>query len=107
MSFKRSVGLSLAVLVPGGTWASSPRIPNDEATIVHALNRLGYGPRPGEVERIQKMGLEKWIEEQLRPEKIEETIRPAMSGRISTPEFVALACPTVWRYRGRKMIAPN
>ncbi|MGB0036668.1 MAG: DUF1800 domain-containing protein [Candidatus Acidiferrales bacterium] len=43
----------------------------DEA-IVHALNRLGYGPRPGDVERIRKMGLEAWIEQQLHPESIDD-----------------------------------
>jgi len=32
----------------------------DEA-ITHALDRLGYGARPGDVERIRKLGLEKWI----------------------------------------------
>jgi uncharacterized protein (DUF1800 family) len=44
----------------------------DEA-ILHALNRLGYGPRPGDVERIREMGLEKWIDQQLRPESIEDS----------------------------------
>src|ERR1700733_5629398 len=43
----------------------------DEA-IMHAMNRLGYGPRPGDVERIRKMGLEKWIEQQLHPETIND-----------------------------------
>src|SRR6516225_6017508 len=41
-----------------------------EEAIVHALNRLAYGPRPGEVERIRQMGLAKWIEEQLNPQSI-------------------------------------
>lgn len=40
------------------------QLTQDEA-ILHALNRLAYGPRPGDVERIRKMGLEKWIDEQL------------------------------------------
>ena len=44
----------------------------DEA-ILHALNRLGYGPRPGDVERIRQMGLEKWIDQQLRPESIDDS----------------------------------
>jgi uncharacterized protein (DUF1800 family) len=43
----------------------------DEA-IVHALNRLGYGPRPGDVQRIRQMGLDKWVEEQLHPETIND-----------------------------------
>lgn len=44
----------------------------DEA-IMHAMNRLGYGPRPGEVERIRKMGLEKWIDQQLHPDSIDDS----------------------------------
>ena len=38
----------------------------DEA-VLHALNRLAYGPRPGDVERLKQMGLAKWIDQQLSP----------------------------------------
>ena len=41
--------------------------------ILHALDRLGYGPRPGDVERIRKMGLEKWVEQQLHPDSIDDS----------------------------------
>ena len=43
----------------------------DEA-ILHAMNRLAYGPRPGDVDQVRKMGLEKWIEQQLHPESIND-----------------------------------
>jgi uncharacterized protein (DUF1800 family) len=43
----------------------------DEA-ILHALNRLAYGPRPGDVERVRQMGLAKWIEQQLNPSAIDD-----------------------------------
>src|SRR4029077_16175323 len=43
----------------------------DEA-ILHALNRLAYGPRPGDVERVRQMGLAKWIEQQLNPNSIDD-----------------------------------
>ncbi|HXN28688.1 MAG TPA: DUF1800 domain-containing protein [Candidatus Acidoferrales bacterium] len=43
----------------------------DEA-ILHAMNRLAYGPRPGDVEQVRRMGLEKWIEQQLHPETIND-----------------------------------
>ena len=43
----------------------------DEA-VLHALNRLGYGPRPGDVERVKQMGLAKWIELQLNPKSIDD-----------------------------------
>jgi uncharacterized protein (DUF1800 family) len=44
----------------------------DEA-IMHAMNRLAYGPRPGDMERIRKMGLEKWIDQQLHPDSIDDS----------------------------------
>jgi len=44
----------------------------DEA-ILHALNRLGYGPRPGDVKRIRGMGVEKWIDQQLHAESIDDS----------------------------------
>src|SRR6266852_6373307 len=50
----------------------------DEA-ILHALNRLAYGPRPGEVERIRQMGLAKWIDQQLNPNSIDDK---AMEARL-------------------------
>jgi uncharacterized protein (DUF1800 family) len=50
----------------------------DEA-ILHALNRLAYGPRPGEVERVRQMGLAKWIELQLNPNSIDDK---AMEARL-------------------------
>src|SRR5712691_9163106 len=50
----------------------------DEA-ILHALNRLAYGPRPGEVERVRQMGLAKWIDQQLNPNSIDDK---AMEARL-------------------------
>src|ERR1700726_1477425 len=43
----------------------------DEA-ILHAMNRLAYGPRPGDVERVRQMGLAKWIDQQLAPDSIDD-----------------------------------
>ena len=42
----------------------------EEQKIVHLLNRIGYGPRPGDVERVKKMGLAAYVEQQLNPESI-------------------------------------
>jgi len=46
---------------------------NEEEAILHALNRLGFGPRPGQVEQIEKTGLEICIQAQLHPENINDT----------------------------------
>ncbi|HJP93624.1 MAG TPA: DUF1800 domain-containing protein, partial [Pyrinomonadaceae bacterium] len=46
----------------------------EEQRIVHVLNRLGFGPRPGDVERVKAVGLENYINQQLNPEKIDDTV---------------------------------
>src|SRR6266702_3065498 len=40
---------------------------------LHALNRLGFGPRPGDVDRVLAIGVDKWIAQQLAPERIPDT----------------------------------
>ncbi len=42
----------------------------DSRTITHVLNRLGFGPRPGDVQRVQEMGLAKYIDQQLHPDRV-------------------------------------
>jgi uncharacterized protein (DUF1800 family) len=38
--------------------------------IIQALNRLTFGPRPGDAQKVRAMGLDKWIDLQLHPERI-------------------------------------
>src|SRR5260370_21461641 len=54
----------------------------DEA-ILHALNRLGYGPRPGDVERVRQMGLAKGIRQQVNPNAIDERGEQARRAQIA------------------------
>ena len=56
---------------PGAEGPARYGAERDEA-IQHALNRLAYGPRPGDVERVKQMGLAKWIELQLNPKTIDD-----------------------------------
>lgn len=46
--------------------ASTPQL-TDEQKILHLLNRAGFGPRPGDIERVRQMGLDRYLEEQLHP----------------------------------------
>lgn len=44
--------------------------PASEAEAIHALNRLAYGPGPGEVGRVMRLGLDRYVDEQLHPERL-------------------------------------
>ena len=46
-------------------------LPADQQ-IIQALNRLSFGPRPGDVQKVRAIGLDKWIDQQLHPEKIND-----------------------------------
>ena len=52
----------------------------DDRTIIHLLNRLGFGPTRAAIDRIRSMGLEAYIEEQLHPERIADE---ALAGRLA------------------------
>ncbi len=41
--------------------------------ILHALNRFTFGPRPGDVEAVRTMGLDKWFAQQLHPETLDQS----------------------------------
>jgi len=56
--------------------------------IWHALDRLTFGPRPGDVERVKKMGLKKWIDLQLHPERIAEN--PALDAKLQPLESLRM-----------------
>src|SRR5215468_12410071 len=55
----------------------------DEA-ISHALNRLAYGPRPGDFERVRQLGLAKWIDQQLNPSSIDDKALEARLANLPT-----------------------
>ena len=61
---------------------------SEDEAILHALNRLGYGPRPGDVERVRKLGLEKWIDHQLHPESLDDS---ALTARLDRYPSLALS----------------
>jgi uncharacterized protein (DUF1800 family) len=46
---------------------------NDQRRALHALNRLTFGPRPGDVQQVMAMGVDQWIDLQLHPQKIDDS----------------------------------
>jgi uncharacterized protein (DUF1800 family) len=45
----------------------------EEQKITHVLNRLAFGARPGDVEKVKAMGLNKYIEQQLNPNSLNDS----------------------------------
>ncbi|HEX8338528.1 MAG TPA: DUF1800 family protein, partial [Pyrinomonadaceae bacterium] len=52
---------------------AGPQRLTEEQRVVHVLNRLAFGARPGEVERVRRLGLEAYIEQQLNPSKLDDS----------------------------------
>jgi uncharacterized protein (DUF1800 family) len=92
-----AITLLLAVSVP---WALGRKkdIPaaqqmDEHKRAVHVLNRLAFGPTPGEIEHVTAMGLDKWIDQQLHPEKIGDSamqvrLAPFRSVQMSTQQII-------------------
>src|SRR5262245_49742162 len=72
--------VALLVVALSATVLAGP-FPNDDQTIQHVLNRIAFGARPGDVDRVRAIGLQRYIDEQLRPERIDDSaIKPRLEG---------------------------
>ncbi len=79
---------TLATLTSGQTMQvaakkTSAKLSEDQR-ILHVLNRLGFGARPGDVERVKAMGVDKYIEQQLNPDKIDDSSSEARLQNLET-----------------------
>ena len=66
---------------------------DEQKRTLHALNRLTFGSRPGDVERVMAMEVDKWIDQQLHPEKIDDyaleaRLTPFRTLRMDTRQIV-------------------
>jgi uncharacterized protein (DUF1800 family) len=77
------------LLAPALSFAASKKVPppkktaaplTQEQRAIHALNRLTFGPRPGDLDQVLKIGVDKWIDEQLHPESIDDS---ALNARLA------------------------
>jgi uncharacterized protein (DUF1800 family) len=78
------LAVSLACMVPQLVARKkdkpSDAAPSEQKRAVHALNRLTFGPRPGDVQQVMAIGVDRWIDQQLHPEKISDS---AMDARLA------------------------
>jgi hypothetical protein len=82
LGFALGVAALLATAQSPAITAASPfeqKLSKDQQ-VVHALNRLTFGARPGDVERVRRLGVDKWIQMQLHPDRIAEN--PELEPRL-------------------------
>jgi uncharacterized protein (DUF1800 family) len=84
--------------------AKSRKLPDDAAfsrklskdeQVRHALDRLTFGPRPGDFDRVKKAGVKKWVEQQLHPERIGES--PVLMEKLDPLETLRMTPLEVWK----------
>src|SRR5262249_39638565 len=71
----------------------APAQMDENKKIQHALNRFTFGPRPGDVDAVRAMGLDKWFDQQLHPDKIDDSaletrLAPFRTLKMSTREMM-------------------
>jgi uncharacterized protein (DUF1800 family) len=78
------------------------QIPEDQK-ILQALNRLTFGPRPGDAQAVKAMGLKQWIDQQLRPESIPEN--PLLTEKLRTMDTLQMSSAEMLRrYPSQQLI---
>src|SRR5438477_13002429 len=91
-----TVGTFLGLVYAAGSF-NQKLSPNQQ--IVQALNRLTFGPHPGDVEEVRRIGLAKWMHQQLHPAQIaenpvlEKRLTPLKSLRMPISEVVSTYAP--------------
>ena len=64
----------------------------DTAAALHLLNRLTFGPRPGDIGAVQRIGIQRWLDQQLDPARLDDPAQAQVRQRypaafLSPPEF--------------------
>jgi hypothetical protein len=97
-----SIAVALtAIVLPRSVEAADPfeQKLSADRQIVQALNRLTFGPRPADIEEVRRIGLARWLAQQLHPDQIaenpvlEQRLVPLTSLRMPMSEIVAKYTP--------------
>ncbi len=104
LGFSSAIGLAQGSATQKGK--PVPKLPagkkvatlTEEQKVIHLLDRITFGPRPGDVERVLQIGWEKYLDEQLRPERIadqvvEQKLRAIPSIHMTSEQLAATYPP--------------
>jgi len=88
ITFVTTSALLVSSLLPGvsAQQKATARITalKEDQRILHVLNRLGFGARPGDIARVKAIGLDNYINQQLNPQKISDAVADAKIKDLST-----------------------
>jgi len=86
---KAALAASVVCLTP----ALSANSTSKDEKVRHALNRLAFGPRPGDAQHVQALGIKKWIDLQLHPERIPEN--PVLAAKLRPLDTLSMSTATM------------
>ena len=84
-------------LLPAMVPAAKGRVARltEEQKMLHLVNRITFGPRPGDVERLRQMGIEKFLDQQLHPETIDDS---DVERRLAVLPTIQLASTELYQF---------
>lgn len=88
MNIKPRYLVLLLFIFLGGVNPSNAAPTPVDPKVLHIINRLSFGPRPGDVERVESIGVENYIKEQLSPDSIPEPLN--LTNQLSQLETLSL-----------------
>lgn len=83
-----------AIARPGLSWVAAAQHPAESDPTLHMLNRITWGPRPDEIERAYQISSAAFLEEQLNPETIDDSV---MDARLADMPILSMDRPTIFR----------
>ncbi|MFJ2989571.1 DUF1800 domain-containing protein [Collimonas sp. NPDC087041] len=78
------IRIAALVLFSAGSLAAVAAPLSVDQQALHVLDRLGYGPKPGDIEHVKQMGVDRYIDSQLQPENI--PLPAALTARLNALE---------------------
>ena len=81
------------IFAVGGDVKSKGKALSDDQKILHVLNRLGFGARPGDIAKIKSIGLQKYIEQQLNPNSAE---KPEITAKLKNFEVLKMSTDEIF-----------
>ena len=70
MLTRRSALAAAAATLAWRSGLAMPAADAGQADALHALNRLAFGPAPGDLERVTRLGVHDWVAEQMQPQRL-------------------------------------